>query len=132
MPLNVREVDDLARPHRAREVQGLHGPATGDEVHAGVHVSTGVGAHLPLADGGRVSVIGVGYELLRRRLRIVRPLEHLRVYGPGDVYDLHCPSLCTRATARTGEPDPPLTLSGNAMKKDQGGNLSRFFRFSTI
>jgi hypothetical protein len=37
-----------------------------------------------------------------------------------------------RASARTGEPDPPLTLSGNAMKSDQNGSLSKFFRFSTM
>jgi hypothetical protein len=29
--------------------------------------------------------------------------------------------------ARTGEPDPPRTLSGNTMSKQKGGNRSRLF-----
>ena len=37
----------------------------------------------------------------------------------------------TSATARTGEPDPPFIFNGNAIKNANGGNLSRFFKFST-
>ena len=37
-----------------------------------------------------------------------------------------------RVTARTREPDTPLTLSGNAMKSDQDGSLSKFFWISRM
>ena len=36
------------------------------------------------------------------------------------------------ATALTGEPEPPLIFSGTARKRQNGGNQSRFFRFSTM
>src|SRR4028118_2154877 len=38
----------------------------------------------------------------------------------------------TSATARTGEPDPPLIFSGRTTNRQNGGRVPRFFRFSTM